>query len=187
MDRTRWSRFLGASALALLLLGLAPFAHAQGVTTGSMAGTVRDAQGGVVPGVTITAVHEPSGTRYEAVTQGDGHFVLPAMRVGGPYKVTASLSGFRDEVQSGLAVTLGTSTDVAFTLKLAGVAETVTVVGQTDIVFASSHTGAATAVLREDLASLPTVSGRITDITRMTPQYGRLDGEGQFLFVTKAR
>ena len=38
--------------------------------------------------------------------------------------------------------------------------------------FSSGRTGAATAVMREDLATLPTISGRITDITRLTPQYG---------------
>ena len=43
--------------------------------------------------------------------------------------------------------------------------------------FSSSRTGAATAVTREDLATLPTISGRINDITRLTPQYG---GSGTF-------
>ena len=43
--------------------------------------------------------------------------------------------------------------------------------------FSSARTGAATAVTREDLATLPTISGRITDITRLTPQYG---GSGTF-------
>ena len=43
--------------------------------------------------------------------------------------------------------------------------------------FSSGRTGAATAVMREDLATLPTISGRITDITRLTPQYG---GSGTF-------
>src|SRR6185369_16897484 len=67
--------------------------------------------------------------------------------------------------------------DLNFKLKLATIAEEVTVIGHTDPVFSSGRTGAATAVLREDLASLPTVSGRITDITRLTPQYG---GNGTF-------
>src|SRR5262249_58882224 len=52
-----------------------------------------------------------------------------------------------------------------------------TVVGASDPVFSTSHTGAATAVMREDLATLPTISGRITDITRLTPQY---NGSGSF-------
>ena len=64
-------------------------ASAQGVTTSGLTGIVKDAQGAVVPGATVKAVHEPSGTTYEAVTQGDGRFFIPGMRVGGPYTVTA--------------------------------------------------------------------------------------------------
>ena len=67
--------------------------------------------------------------------------------------------------------------DLDFGLKVANIAETITVVGQSDPVFSSGRTGAATAVTREDLATLPTISGRITDITRLTPQYG---GNGSF-------
>ena len=44
-------------------------AHAQGVTTGSITGIVSDAQKSAVPGATVVATHEPSGTRYEATTR----------------------------------------------------------------------------------------------------------------------
>ncbi|MCX6553221.1 MAG: TonB-dependent receptor, partial [Acidobacteria bacterium] len=64
-------------------------------------------------------------------------------------------------------------------MKLATVAmsESVTVTAQADAVLSSTHTGAATAVVREELSVLPTVSGRINDMTRMSPQYG---GSGTF-------
>jgi carboxypeptidase family protein len=177
MDYFKRSRNVCAIVALLALAVSASPSHAQGVTTASMTGTVKDAQGAVIPGVSVTAVHEPSGTQYEAVTQGDGRFTLPGMRVGGPYKVTAALPGFTTEVQNNIQLQLGVAADLEFSLKIATVAETVTVVGQSDPVFSSSHTGAATAVMREDLAVLPTISGRITDITRLTPQYG---GSGTF-------
>ncbi len=176
MEFTKRSAIACAIGLALLL-AVGQTVMAQGVTTGSMTGVVRDAQGAVVPGVTVTVVHVPSGTVYEATTLGDGRFFIPAMRVGGPYTATATLTGFNTEVQKDLSVSLGTSTDLTFTLKLAGVSETVTVVGTADQVFSSSRTGAATSVLREELSSLPTVSGRINDMTRLSPQYG---GSGTF-------
>src|SRR5262249_37372639 len=147
-------------------------AFAQGVTTASITGLVKDDSGGVIPGASVTAVHQPSGTSYEAVTQADGRFTIPGMRVGGPYTVTAQLSGFTTEVKNNLTLSLGVAQDLEFTLKVATIAETVTVVGTSDPVFSTSHTGAATAVMREDLATLPTITGRITDITRLTPQYG---------------
>src|SRR5262249_4944269 len=131
----------------------------------------------VMPGVTVTAVHVPSGTTYENVSQADGHFFIPGVRVGGPYKVSASLTGFNTETVNDVVVTLGVAADLNFKLKIATLAEEVTVVGHTDPVFSSGRTGAATSVLREDLAALPTISGRITDITRLTPQYG---GSGTF-------
>jgi hypothetical protein len=152
-------------------------AAAQGVTTGMIGGVVNDSQGAIVPGATVTAVHEPSGTSYEAVTQADGRFFIPAVRVGGPYKVTATLTGFGTETKGDVNVVLGQSTDLTFTLTVAALNEQVTVVGNTDATFGSQRTGAATAVTRAELAVLPTVSGRINDITRLTPQYG---GNGSF-------
>ncbi|HEY0723904.1 MAG TPA: TonB-dependent receptor, partial [Pyrinomonadaceae bacterium] len=162
------------SAALVLVCGLfvwsIPDTSAQGVTTASITGVVRDAQGGVVPGATVVAVHVPSGTSYEGVSQGDGRFFIPGMRVGGPYKVTASLAGFTDESKDNIALSLGVTQDVDFALKVAAVAETVEVVGVADPVFSSQRTGAATAISRDDLALLPTISGRINDLTRLTPQ-----------------
>ena len=60
-------------------------AAAQGVTTGAITGTVKDPQGQVVPGASITALHEPSGSNYEGFTREDGRYYIPGMRVGGPY------------------------------------------------------------------------------------------------------
>ena len=177
MKHMKWSRIVCAIGVLLALVGSTRPSAAQGVTTAAVTGVVKDAQGAVIPGATVLAVHMPSGTTYEAVTQSDGRFTIPGMRVGGPYKVTASLPGFTSEEKGGLALNLGVSQDLEFTLKVANVSETITVVGQSDPVFSSGRTGAATAVLREDLATLPTVSGRITDITRLTPQYG---GSGTF-------
>jgi len=160
--------------LVLLVCGALvwPIGHAeaQGVTTASITGIVRDSQGAVVPGATVTAVHTPSGTSYETVTQGDGRFFIPGMRIGGPYKLTAALSGFTPETQDKINLTLGVAQDVNFTLQLAAVAETIEVTATVDPVFASSRTGAATAISRQDIAELPTVSGRISDLTRLTPQ-----------------
>jgi hypothetical protein len=159
------------------MCAVAGTAAAQGVTNGSIAGVVNDSQGAVVPGATVTAVHEPSGTSYEAVTQADGRFTIPAMRVGGPYKVTASLTGFGTDVKNAVEVTLGQATDLEFSLTVAGVTEQVTVVGNRDTTFSSQRTGAATAVSRAELALLPTISGRINDMARLTPQYS---GSGSF-------
>src|SRR5689334_769901 len=78
------------------------YAVAQGVTASSIGGIVTDQQGQPVPGVTVEAVHGPSGTTYTAVTRADGRYALPGARVGGPYIVTAKLSGFQPQSRSGI-------------------------------------------------------------------------------------
>src|SRR5205823_12366649 len=98
-------------------------------------------------------------------------------RDGCPYKVPTSLPGLTTESKNGITLTLGVAQDLEFALKVPTIAETVTVIGQSDPVFSSSHTGASTAVLREELAALPTISGRINDVARLSPEYG---GSGTF-------
>ncbi len=178
MSRTAIFRSLALLAFCVLLWPVGR-ANAQGVTTGAITGTVKDPQGQVVPGASVTAVHEPSGSTYEGFTQADGRFFIPGMRVGGPYRVTASLTGFSTETKGNISLSLGVTQDLDFTLKLANIAETITVVGQSDPVFSSTRTGAATAVSRDDLATLPTISGRIADITRLTPQASGSNFAGQ--------
>jgi hypothetical protein len=158
--------------LALVALCWSPgTARAQGVTTGSITGVVLDPQKQAVPGATVVAVHEPSGSRYEATTRPDGRFNLPGLRVGGPYLVTAKLAGFRDAVVKGLEVSLGTANDLSLSLAQATMTEEVTVTAESSEVFSSARTGAATAVNREILANIPTINDRINDYARLSPQY----------------
>jgi outer membrane receptor protein involved in Fe transport len=171
--------------LALLavfaLLSSMGHAFAQGVTTGSITGTVVDAQKQAVPGATVIALHEPSGTRYEAVTRADGRFSIPGMRVGGPYTVTASMSGFQPQTQKEVIVSLGVATDLQLALGQAAITEEVTVTAQSSDIFSSARTGAATSVSREILQTLPTINDRINDYARLSPQYSGGPFGGSFV------
>ncbi len=172
--RTRFGRiFVALLACGALLSGTA---RAQGVTTGAVTGVVRDAQHQPVAGANITAVHLPSGTTYEAVTRADGRFSIPGMRVGGPYTVTVFHSGtgtisFEPQTQENIEVNLGVATDMEFNVRPL-VQETVTVTGQSDPIFSSERTGAATTLSRDTLATLPTISNQLRDMTRLSPQSG---------------
>jgi hypothetical protein len=166
------------------LLWPASPAFAQGVTTGALAGMVVDAQQQPVAGASVLAIHEPSGTSYEATTRADGRFSMPNMRVGGPYSVTVAYTGtgaaaFEPQTQSDIMVNLGVATDLNFTVRGITVTETVTVTAVSDTVFSSARTGAATSVRREELAMLPTISGRINDMVRLTPQASGMSFGGQ--------
>ena len=146
-------------------------AAAQGVTTSSINGVITDQQQLPVPGAAVSAVHEPSGTRYETVSRDDGGFSIPGMRVGGPYTVTISLAGFQPQAVADVFLSLGVARDLDVSLRAAAIEEEVTVTAEADPVFSSQRTGAATSVDREKLDSLPTISDRLDSFTRLTPQY----------------
>ena len=158
------------------ILAVASTVNAQ-VTTGSLRGKVQNEQQQPVAGASVIAIHLPSGSSYEATTRNDGGFSIVGMRVGGPYSVTVAYSGgggaaFAPETQESIEVNLGVATDLAFTVRAIAVTETVTVTAQSDAVFASNRTGAATAVTREEMASLPTISNRLESFARLTPSMG---------------
>ena len=70
--------------------------HAQ-VTTATMSGTVTSADGKPLAGATVKISFANAGINKTVVTQTDGSYVVPNLRVGGPYKISASYTGFQDK------------------------------------------------------------------------------------------
>ncbi len=158
----------GASLVCAAALG------AQGVTTASVTGRVTGPGGAGVEGARVTAVHLPSGTTYNAGTRADGRYTILGMRVGGPYRVTARALGFEPQVREGVTLALGTAADLSFsTARVATQLSEVTVTAAAATgAISSTRTGAATAVSREAIQTLPTISRTIGDFVRLTPQAG---------------
>jgi len=138
-----------------LALGSAGAAVGQTVstTTGAINGKVSDATGGVLPGVTIT-ISSPSmqGTRTD-VSKEDGAYRFSAIPPG-EYKVTYELGGFEKIVREGLRVGLGFTATVNVELRVASLAESVTVSGQSPVVDVAT-TKTSTNFDAQQLASLP--------------------------------
>lgn len=156
--------------VAMLCLLLSPsLASAQTVTTGSISGVVTDSQGGVLPGAAVTAVHTPTGTSYESVTDTGGRYTILNIRVG-PYDVAVSMSGFRPEKLQAIDVKLGEQATVGFKLQVASVAETIEVHGVSSLID-SSRAGTADAVSSMAIESLPTISRSLTDMARISPYF----------------
>lgn len=146
-------------------------AAAQGVTTSSMTGFVLDENGEGLPGANVVAVHMPSGSRYAASTQLDGRYVIPGMRVGGPYTVTVSYIGYQTETREDIIISLGVAATVNFRMREPGVdLSEIVVSGKQDPTFSSDRTGAALNLSNENINALPTISRSINDFTRLTPQ-----------------
>ncbi|MBI3050218.1 MAG: TonB-dependent receptor [Acidobacteria bacterium] len=114
--RLLWSIAVGTVVLAPWI------AHAQ---EAALSGTVTDATGGVLPGVTVVAVHEASGNTFQAVTDERGGYRI-AVRIG-VYQITAELSGFTTITRSGIALLVGQTGVVNLQMSPAGVQESVTV------------------------------------------------------------
>ena len=144
------------------------------VTTSSMSGkvTIGDANGEEVIGATVQAVHEPSGTRYTAVTNVDGRFSIQGMRTGGPYAVTVSYIGFQPKTLKGIMLQLGETYDLGVWISEdANELSEVVITGKASK-FAAEKTGASTNINSQQITNLPTVSRSITDVTRLSPYGG---------------
>ncbi len=166
---------ISAMALTAIVMAATTSVFAQGVTTAAITGNVSDLDGRPIADVTVVALHEPSGTSYSGRSRADGRLFLPGMRVGGPYRVTATRLGYERQVHEEIFLTLGVATDVAIVMRPTAVQlEGVTVTGAAEsAILSSDRTGAATSLRREALASLPTISGRLEDVARLSPQAGR--------------
>lgn len=163
---------------ALLLTSLPNLLFAQGVTTASLSGSVRDADGNPLPNANVIAEHVPSGSQYGAATRDNGFFNLPNLRVGGPYTVTVSYIGFNPEKEENIYLNLGQNFRIEFTLKSQAVTVgEVVVTAEQDAVLNSNRTGAATYVEVEQIQALPTIKRSVRDLTRLDP---RSDGNYSF-------
>lgn len=154
----------------LLLLTISLFSanlYAQ-MTTSSMSGMVADEKGEALPGATIVAVHQPSGTKYGTTTQSNGRYALLNMRVGGPYKIEVTFVGYNTEKVEGVVLSLGERFTKDFQLKTASTTLQEVLV-KADDVMNSNRTGAATSIDNAKLRALPTISRSTADYTRLNP------------------
>ena len=158
--------------MVALLMTLTMSALAQ-VTTSSMTGKVTlEGSGDEIIGATVVAVHEPSGTRYNAVTNVNGMFTIQGMRTGGPYNVTVSYIGHQTKTFRGITLQLGETYNLPVWLNenITDLAEIV--VTGTASKFSQERTGASTNINSQQIINLPTVSRSITDVTRLSPYGG---------------
>ena len=161
-------RFVVLSVLVIAGLVLLPaIGHAQ-IRTGALRGTVTDASGAVMPGVTIELTGAALiGGPKTAVTDERGQYRFPTLAPG-TYSVAASLQGFQSVRREGIRVEVGSQFDVDFQLKITGVAEEVTVVGAPPLID-TSRSAMTTTVAPELVESTPITRFTFFDLAYMTP------------------
>lgn len=173
------SVLLGAFYAFVMMLPIGQV-FAQGSTTSAVAGTVVDEKGEGLPGATVIAVHEPTGSRYGASTRADGRYNIVNMRVGGPYKVTVSFVGYKESVQSSIVLTLASELRQNFKLEVSqSQLEEVKVVASRSSVINSGRTGAATTVSNSSITTLPTLNRSLGDFARLDPRANGLSFAGR--------
>jgi len=156
------------TAATFLLVATAVSASAQ-ITTGTVAGSVKDASGAVVPGATVVLVSEAKGTKSApAVTNETGDYVLPNVTAD-TYTVEVTMSGFKTVKRTGVAVSGGSRVVVpAVTLEPGGAAETVNVTAEAPMIQAQSGERSF-SVATSQIENLPINHGNFTSVIALVP------------------
>jgi hypothetical protein len=163
-------RVLKACLVAAVVLLPALSAEAQ-TGDGSLRGYVRDEQGGVLPGVTVTAHSTALLTPVSAVTDNTGYYRLLNLPPG-TYALTAELAGFATFRREGIVMRAGVTFTIDVQLQLGSVSETITVSGESPMI----ETGRPTSVMNIDgelVRAAPITSRRLfSDALDLAPGVG---------------
>jgi hypothetical protein len=179
-----WSVVARAVVLAMVLGALGAGSASAQITTGTIAGSIRDSQGLALPGASVTLISEARGTRTAPViTNATGDFVVPNVTPD-TYTVEVAMPGFSSTVRPGVAVSGGDRVSVgALTLSVGGTSETVTVKSEAPLI--QSQSGERSfRVTTAEVENLPIGTGRnFATFTSLTPGVvgttTRLGGGGQ--------
>ena len=152
-------------SLLSLFVTIASFGQ---ITTSSLSGVVKNEKGETLIGATVNAVHQPTGTKYGASTNTQGSYMIPGIRVGGPYLIKVSYVGYKSKEVSDINTSLGLTTNVSVTLIGDATSLTeVVVLAANDNTFSKEKTGASQQFSRRELQSIPVTGARtIESITK---------------------
>ncbi len=146
--------------------------YGQGATTSSLGGKITDSNGQPLPGASIIAVHNPSGTQYATIADNAGNYKIENMRVGGPYTVSISFIGYTTRSYTEIILRLGETyaQDGELAESTTALQEVVVSAGLRNSILSSERAGTQTNVNSRDLANLPTLDRSIIDFAKYTPQ-----------------
>jgi hypothetical protein len=142
--------------LAILLMFSSAPAFAQASSTSTLSGTVVDADGGVIPGATVTVKNNATGVSVEAVTNSTGQFSFPGLNAG-TYTVTVSLTGFKTFVANDVRLISSTPAAITAKLEIGALTDVIEVKARSEMVQTQTPTVSST-LTTEQLTELPLVS-----------------------------
>lgn len=155
----------------LLLLVFSTISMFAQVTTSAISGKVSGADKVSLPGATVIVVHVPTSTQYNVITDNDGLFRIPNMKIGGPYKLTISYIGYQTKIKEDINLQLGQTLSINENLKETSIdISEVEVVAKKNELINGNRTGASTNVNSNTISILPTINRSITDYAKLSPQ-----------------
>src|SRR5581483_2939286 len=155
-----------ARKLALFCFGFAAICAAQD-PRGTLAGSVLDASGAVIPGVEVHATRTETGVTADGVTNATGKFNIPFL-VPGKYRLVAEKSGFRKYVRENIELRVDDTIDITVHLEIGNVTETVKVEGGTPLLETATST-IGTVVDGRRMLELPQKGGNPLELARLAP------------------
>jgi hypothetical protein len=154
--------------LAVLLVSSSAIPAAAQNTSGTITGTVKDAQGGIIPGATVTLVSETRGTRVDTQTTNTGDFVFPNV-AGDTYTIKVTMDGFKTLERTGIAVSLAERVAVGtLSIEVGTLSETVTVASEAAVIQAQTGERSFT-VTTESVQNLPIANRNFGGLAALTP------------------
>jgi Carboxypeptidase regulatory-like domain len=153
-------------ALCILTVTTGLFAQSGNVTTGSISGRVLDPSGGVLPGVTVTAVNLETGQTRISLSEIDGSYTLSLLPPG-RYRVDAELVGLGKSTLPNATVLLGNTTKADIRIS-PQVSESLTVTAVAPVID-TQRTGMAASVTNKQIESLPLLGRDFRSLAALTP------------------
>jgi Carboxypeptidase regulatory-like domain len=172
---------LAAALMAFVAIAIPASAQ---TTTATVTGTVKDGQGGVIPGATVTLISEARGTRsISAITNATGDFVL-ANVAADTYSIEVSMSGFKTLKRPGIVAGAGNRVAIGtLTIEVGGMSETVEVKGESPVIQATTGERSFT-ITTDTVENLPISNRSFVQLASLAPGVGsgnnpaRLGGGG---------
>ena len=161
-------RLLESCAVALLTWGIAAPASAQ-LTTGTISGTVKDPQGGVIPGASVVLTSDSRGTQLPAAfTNSNGDFLV-ANAPPDTYSVAVTMQGFKMLKRGGISLSAGDRVNVgALTIEVGGLSESVSVQAESPLVQTQSGERSF-AITTDAVQNLPIQNRSFTALASLAP------------------
>jgi hypothetical protein len=136
------------------------------ITTSQIEGKIIDNQGGALPGVSINLKNSSTGYKTGTQTNSEGRYLITNLNAGGPYEITITYIGFKDQEQKEIYLNLGTT---SINFKLEDNSKSLSeVIIKSDK--GGSKTGGVTRISQDNIKQLPSLSRSLQDMTKLTPQ-----------------